>query len=596
MTDPQNMVFRGRSISAGIGIGPASVLPEYQFEMENVKTIPGETDKEIERFYRALEKTRQSTHELIEHVSNTLFEQMGELFSVQELVLKDPTFTSRVTRAIEEENLCAESAVIAALRELNKEFVDRTKGGALESRSVDFLDVGMRILQHMETSVSHPQLPQGGILIAHQIAPSLAIRLGEYSIDGLITANTDRSSHTAIVAQALELPAIGLRGEEFYDIVEPGDEIIVGANQNQVIVNPSDKKVKIYKKAREHFFSFTRNIRKKTQDLTPEELPITIRGNLGLLSEVSLLKRQGGAGAGLVRTEFLFMGQADEIPDEVLQTETYHQLCHFMEPDPVTIRTFDMGGDKTTYRESEEVGGRGVYRTLYNREAMHDQLKALMHVYQEHDNLRVMLPLVGSDAEIKVVRKMMEELAEENKWEIPPLGIMVEVPSVLFQLEEIMDIVDFLSLGTNDLLNYLVGCDRFANEEADSVDFPDPVLFRFIDRVIQAVGERDIPVGICGEIAANPIYTPVLMGLGLSELSLAPMRMPEVKLVASRCKKEKAKKFAKKALEFTDRHNLALWVSDELGPYVQQILHENEIPPESRRFDYYEYKDDNTEV
>ncbi|MFP4687528.1 MAG: phosphoenolpyruvate--protein phosphotransferase, partial [bacterium] len=555
MNELQNMIFSGRSISAGIGIGPASVLPEYQFEMENVKIIPGEADKEIDRFYRALEKTRESTHELIEHVSNTLFEQMGELFSVQELVLKDPAFTSRVTKGIEKDNLCAESAVIEALRELNKKFTDRTAGGALESRSVDFLDVGMRVLQHMEATVAHPQLPQGGILIARQIAPSLAIRLGEYSVDGLITANTDRSSHTAVVAQALELPAVGLRDEEFYELVEPGMEIIVGSNQNQVIVNPTEKTLKIYRTAREQFFRFTSEIRKQTRDLSDEDLPIIIRGNLGLLAEVPLLKRQGGSGAGLVRTEFLFMGQSDEIPDEALQVETYHQLCHFMDPAPVTIRTFDMGGDKTTYRESADVGGRGIYRTLYNRDAMREQLRALIRVYQEHDNLRIMLPLVGSAAEVRVVKKMMAEIAGEKGWDLPPLGIMVEVPSVLFQIEEIIEQVDFLSLGTNDLLNYLVGCDRFATVEADSVDFPDPVLFRFINRLVTAVGEREIPIGICGEIAANPIYTPVLIGLGLTELSLAPMRMPEVKLVASRCEMEAAKRFAEKVLELTDRRS-----------------------------------------
>ena len=354
-----NKIFSGRSLAPGIGIGPASLLPEPRFEMEDVKVIPGETEAEIKRFYRALKETRRKTHDLKEDVTDTLFEQLGELFSVQELVLQDDSFTSRVEKEIEENYLCAESAIINALRELNDEFVERTKGGRLESRAVDFLDVGMRLLDHMGAPVARRQIPNGGVLVARKIAPSIAVSLDDYDIDGLVIDETDRSSHIAVVAQAMEIPTVGIFEDKFYQNVQAGMQIVVGANQNRVIVNPSPEVLENYQKARDQFFQFTSDIRDKTGDLSGAELPITIRGNLGLLAEVPLLKKQKGAGAGLVRSEFLFMGGFDKFPSESQQLQTYKQLSNSLAPETVTLRTFDVGGDKTTYSEPPEVGGRG---------------------------------------------------------------------------------------------------------------------------------------------------------------------------------------------------------------------------------------------
>ncbi len=589
-----NTLFSGRSLAPGIGIGPASLLPEPRFDMKDVKIIPGETEAEIKRFYRALEETRQKTHELKEDVTDTLFEQLGELFSVQELVLKDQSFTSRVENEIKENYLCAESAIINALRELNDEFVERTKGGRLESRTIDFLDVGMRLLDHMGAPVARRQIPNGGVLVARNIAPSIAVSLDKYDIDGLVIDEADRSSHTAVVAQALEIPTVGIFDDEFYENIEAGMQIVVGANQNRVIVNPSSEVIDTYRRAQEQFFQFTSEIRKKTGDLAGADLPIIVRGNLGLLAEVPLLKKQKGAGAGLVRTEFLFMGSSDEFPTENRQLKTYRHLSNSLAPETVTLRTFDVGGDKTTYSEPPEVGGRGVYRTLFDREVIVNQLRAMVRAHQDNKNIRILLPLVGSISEIIKVQKILKELSDENNWELPDFGIMVEVPSIVFQLDKILGLVDFLSIGTNDLLNYLLGSDRFASENADSVDFPDPVLFRYIRDVVEPSRTEAIPVAVCGEIAANPIYTPVLIGLGLSELSLAPMRMPEVKLVASNCDLDKAGEFARDALQLTDRKKLSVWVRNTLGPYVQKILHEYEIPEESRRFDYFEQEEPNS--
>ncbi len=584
----ENKCFTGRGLSAGIGIGAASIMPDLNFDMDRVKIHPEAVEKELERFSQALDNTRSSTRQLIAHVNNTLFEDLGELFSVQETVLEDNTFTGRVVNEIKEEQLCAESAVMKALKSLEEDFVERTQGAAVQSRAVDILDVGMRILGHLEAPVSHPRLPQGGILVARRVAPSVAVFLDEYEIDGLIVSNTNRSSHIAVVAQALQIPTVGIPSAEFYEEIKAGVLTIVSANQNCVYLEPDETNLQRHKEAKKRFCQFTKEIRKKTCDISLDRLPVKIRGNLGLMEEISLLDEYGGEGAGLVRTEFLFLGQSEELPDEAIQAETYHRMAGFIKPHPVNLRTFDFGGDKQTFKEPPRVEGRGIYRGLYNRQSLTKQLRAMTRAYQKHENIRILLPLVGSVQEVEKVSEIIDDFCQEKDWSRPPLGIMVEVPSVLFSLDKIIPYVDYLSVGTNDLLNYLLGADRFASTRADSVNYPDPVLFNFIEKIVDQGDKGSVPVGLCGEIGANPIFTPVLIGLGLDELSMAPMRIPEVKLVAGNCPLDKALELAREAKNLSTRDELKEWVKETLGPYAQKILHEKDIPRESREFDYYE--------
>ncbi len=587
----EGKIYHGRGLSAGIGFGPASVLPDFIYEMDEVEIHPDAVEKELERFDQALERTKNSTRELIEHVNNTLFEDLGELFVVQESLLGDPSFTNRVVTHIRENYLCAESAVMRAMKTLEEQFLEKTDGSSLSARAVDFLDAGMRVLGHLEAPVSRPRLPHGGVLVARRIAPSIAVFLEDYEIEGLVVENTSRSSHIAVIAQSLEIPTVGIGKSEFYKDVSVGDMTIVSANQNRVWLNPDEKVLESHKEAQQRFTQFTANIRERTRDISSDSLPLVLRGNIGLMEEIPLLKKYGGEGAGLVRTEFLFLGKSSEMPEETVQAELYHQMGEFLAPHPVNLRTFDFGGDKQTFREPESVGGRGIYRELYNKEVLETQLRAMCRAYQKHDNISVLLPLVGSVAEVKQVLAVMKSFSRRKGWKRPPLGIMFEIPSLFFSLEEILPLVDFISFGTNDLLNYLLGADRFGTPGADAVHYPDPTLFQFIHRVIELVGEKDVSISLCGEIGANPIFTPLFMGLGLDELSMAPMRIPEVKLVAMHCSKEKARDFAEEALSLSVRSEVKEWVRSDLGPYVQNILKERDIPPESREFDYYERRE-----
>ncbi len=586
----QSELFEGRGLSSGIGFGPASVMPDINYEMEELEIHPDSVEKELERFNHALEATKNSTKELRTHLTNTLFEDLGELFIVQEALLEDRKFTNRVVRQIKEEKLCAESAVMKTMKFLEDRFIEKTRGKAQETRAVDFLDAGMRLLGHLDAPISRPRLPQGGVLVARRIAPSIAVFLLEYEITGLVVANTNRSSHVAVVAQALEIPTVGLTDSKFYETVRVGTQTIVNANRNEVHLNPDAETMEAYQTAKRSFHQFSAEIRERTLQIDSKTLPLALRGNLGLMEEISLLDKYGGRGAGLVRTEFLFLTHSTELPEEAVQAEIYHRMADFIAPEPVNLRTFDFGGDKETFKEPDEVEGRGIYRELFNQEVLRTQLRAMCRAYQEDRNISIMLPLVGTLEEIKKVRELLEKFRSQKGWEIPPLGIMVEIPSLYFALEEILPSVDYLSFGTNDLMNYLLGADRFGSPGADSVNYPDPSLFSFMQMVLEKARKADVPVGLCGEIGANPIFTPVFVGLGLDELSMAPMRIPEVKLVANRCPLQKARDFSDRALSISCREQNKQWIREELGPYVQNILREDKIPRESREFDYYEHK------
>ncbi len=587
----ESKIYEGRGLSTGIGIGPASIMPDLNYQFKEVHIYHDSVEKELERFNQALENTKNSTRKLRDHVTNTLFDDLGQLFTLQESLLEDPGFTGRVVLLITEDQLCAESAVMKTMKQLEEQFVEKTSGKPQSTRAIDFLDAGMRLLGHLEAPISRPRLPHGGVLIARRIAPSVAVFLDDYEIEGLVVENTNRSSHIAVVAQSLEIPTVGLTSENFYRDIKVGCPTIVSANRNRVYLNPDEQQLATHREAQKSFRQFTTSICQETNKIDPDNLPLQIRGNLGLMEEIPLLEKYGGRGAGLVRTEFLFLGHSTDMPDEAIQAEIYHRLARFVAPEPANLRTFDFGGDKETFKEPDEVEGRGIYRELFNHDLLRAQLRAMCRAYQENRNISIMLPLVGTLEEIEQVKQLLQQFAREKSWEIPPLGIMVEIPSVYFALDDILPEVDYISFGTNDLMNYLLGADRFGSPVADSVNFPDPSLFGFMEMVIEKAKNNRVSTALCGEIGANPLFTPVFVGMGLDELSMAPMRIPEVKLVASRCPLEKARELARTALNITCRRQNKQWIREELGPYVQEILREKSIPLEGREFDYYEQEE-----
>ncbi|MFB6344612.1 MAG: phosphoenolpyruvate--protein phosphotransferase [bacterium] len=578
-----SLTYEGRGISAGIGIGLASVLPDVRIDYPEEKVDPEEADEEFEDFKQALDRAKTTTGRIKDQAQENFQDSLSNLFSVQEMILEDPLFIEGVRQRIQSELLCAESAVIETLQGIRAEFASKTEDTPINTRKIDIMDAGWRVLRHLDTSMFSPRLPQDGVIVAVDLMPSMAVRLEDTSIEGVIIQNVDRSSHIAVITQALEIPTVGIMDNQFYREVDPGTRLIVGANQNRVIVDPDKDTIKAHEEARNQYFEFTRELQDKTQDLGPDDLSITVRSNLGFLSEVSMVKRHGGFGSGLVRTEFLFMAHSAEYPDYETQRNVYGQLSESLQPHPVTLRTFDLGGDKTGFESdvaflSDDNGqGRGISRSLQDEDELRTQLRAMLDTHKEYGNVRLLLPMVGSPDEVKQVRSLINELTEDIGVEVPELGVIVEIPSLVFMLEDLAGLVDFLSIGTNDLMYYLIGADRFAWQDRDFVDLPDPALLRCINKIAQQSEELGLSVSVCGEIAGNPLFTPVFMGMDVAELSMSPIRIPEVKLVASLCNDQDAQQFANRAIQLTGRNELVNWVHEDLTPYIENLFNNSNL-------------------
>lgn len=578
-----SLTYDGRGISAGIGIGLASVLPDVRIDYPKEKVDPGLADEEFEDFQRALERAKSTTGRIKDQAQENFQDSLSNLFSVQEMILEDPLFIEGVRQRIQNDLLCAESAVIETLQGIRDEFASKTENTPIQTRKIDIMDAGWRVLRHLDTSMFSPRLPQDGVIVAVDLMPSMAVRLEDTSIEGIVIQNVDRSSHIAVIAQALEIPTVGILDNQFYREVEPASRLIVGANQNRVIVDPEKETIEAHREARDKYFRFTRELRDRTRNLDRDELSITVRSNLGFLSEVSMVNRHGGFGSGLVRTEFLFMAHSAEYPEYETQLNVYGQLSESLQPYPVTLRTFDLGGDKTgfdndvAFMSDDNDRGRGISRSLEDRDELRTQLRAMLETHKEYGNVRILLPMVGSPDEVKVVREIIEDLAEDVGVEVPEIGVIVEIPSLVFMLEDLADLVDFLSIGTNDLMYYLIGADRFAWQSRDFVDLPDPALLRCINRISQQCRELGLSVSVCGEIAGNPLFTPVFMGMGVSELSMSPIRIPEVKLVAHLCEEDEATGFAERSVNLTGRDELVNWVHEDLTPYIENLFSDSDL-------------------
>lgn len=570
--------YEGRGISAGIGIGLASVLPDMRIDYPEDEIQSSETEEEYADFQDALERAKTATGRIKDRASESFQDSLSNLFSVQEMILEDPLFIEGVRQRIQNQLLCAEAAVIETLQGIQDEFVSKTEDTPIQTRKIDIMDAGWRVLRHLDTSLFSPRLPQDGIIVAVDLTPSMAVRLEETSVEGIVIQNVDRSSHIAVIAQALEIPAVGIMDNVFYREVDPGTRLIVGANQNRVIVDPAKETIEAHRDAQEKYFRFTRELTDRTRNLEEEDLSITVRSNLGFLSEVSMVQRHGGFGAGLVRTEFLFMAHSAEFPDFETQKNVYSQLADSLSPHGVTLRTFDLGGDKTGFDSDvaflgdEANRGRGISRSLEEGTELTKQLRAMLETHDEYGNVRILLPMVGSPDEVRKVRELVRELADELGVEVPELGVIVEIPSLVFMLEDLAEYVDFLSIGTNDLMYYLIGADRFAWQSRDFVDLPDPALLRCIHRIAEESEDLGLEVSVCGEIAGNPLFTPVFLGMGVAELSMSPIRIPEVKLVGKLCETGVAEEFAGSAVSLTGRDELVEWVHEDLTPYIETLF------------------------
>ena len=539
------LVLKGIAASPGVAIGPAVLLPGENVALSRQYIQKNEITSETQKIHRAVQKTLAELDACEQKVLDTLGSEYANLMSTHKLILQDPAFHKAILHKIEKEQLSAQAAILFTLQELSAEF-QKIEDPFFKERRNDLLDVGKRLANNLSSgkdnflaSVKNPSL-----LVAHNLYPSDTINLQENQILGFCTDVGGKTSHTALLAQSLNIPAVvGLSTAS--KEVHAGDTLIIDGENGLLVINPDRYTLSNYRKIQ-------RDI-KKTESLlkTINHLPIVTQDGQAFKLFVNYDPRTDNKdnkrlitdGLGLLRTEFIFMGTPIP-PSEDEQYSVYLAVAKRFDMRPVTIRLADLGADKRpdfpldefNQEENPFMGCRGIRLFLKNPELLHTQLRALVRMACEVPaQVRIMIPMVSSVEEIRHVRRafngVLEEFAKQGKHPTNKiaLGAMIEVPAAAIALDGMIGELDFISIGTNDLIQYLVAVDRVNQEVAHLYDPCHPAVARTLNTIIQTAHKRGKAVSICGEIASDAKMLPLLLGLEVDALSVTPRMFLRVK-------------------------------------------------------------------
>ncbi len=539
------LVLKGIAASPGVAIGPAVLLPNENFALSRQYIDAKEIPAEIKKFKTAMEHTLAELDQCEHKVLGTLGSEYANLLSTHKLILQDPAFHTSITQKIEHEQLSAQAALLITLQELAASF-NKIEDPFFKERRNDFFDVGKRLANNLSGSKNDflASIQKPSLLVAHNLYPSDTINLQENQILGFCTDVGGKTSHTALLAQSLNLPAVVGLGTASKD-VHAEDTLIIDGENGLLVINPDRYTLANYRKIQREL--------KKTEALlkTINHLPVVTKDGHPVKLMVNYDPRTDNKdnkhlitdGLGLLRTEFIFMGTPVP-PSEEDQYNVYLATAKRFDMRPATIRLADLGADKMPDFPLDEfdqddnpfMGCRGVRLLLKNPELLRTQLRAIVRTACEVPaQLRVMIPMVSAVEEVRHVRKAFDEVladfAANGKHPVNKiaLGAMIEVPAAALALDGMIGELDFISIGTNDLIQYLMAVDRVNQEVAHLYDPCHPAVARTLNLIIQTAHKRGKLVSICGELASDAKMLPLLLGLNVDALSVTPRMYLRVK-------------------------------------------------------------------
>jgi phosphotransferase system enzyme I (PtsI) len=578
----------GLAVSPGIAIGKPLVIENRPLPVVRVALAADQVEGEVNRLRAAAMSAAAHLEELAAAATSAVGSEYASIFDAHRLMLEDPTLLGALEQVIRDEGVNAEWALEAVTRKLLQQF-DQLADVYLRERRIDLLDVASE-LQRALQGRSSPNLqlrPGDGsrVLTADDIPPSQAIQLANGAVAGFASEAGGSTSHTTIIAKSLGIPAVvGVAG--LVAAVARSSRVIVDGFEGHVIVDPDEALVQVYAlRAEEHHRRQTELLDQAgLPPVTPDGRRVKLLANIDLLHEVEGARAAGAEGVGLFRSEFLFLQASPELPGEEEQVRVYESLLRAFPHMPVTVRTFDLGGKKLAREllgspEANPVLGlRGVRLCLQKPEFFLTQLRALLRAAGAGSGtLRIMVPMVGSVDEIRTVRVLLARLAADlraNGVAVPErvaVGAMVEVPAAALIVEHLAREVDFFAIGTNDLTQYTLAVDR-ANEQVADLYRPfHPAVLRLVDRVISAGRDAGVPVSMCGELAADPLAVPVLLGLGLEEFSMHAQAMPVVRNLIRSLTLREAKRIAQRALSLPSAKTVEEFLLERLSGLLSHL-------------------------
>jgi phosphotransferase system enzyme I (PtsI) len=541
-------VLSGIGVSPGIAIGPAYMGDRGELPVSESRIDKGEIERERTRFAEAVATSAKQLRKLKTRATalpGSAADEIGYVLDAHLAMLANSRLIRGVHQRIARDRINAERAIQLEIEEIGKTFA-AMRDPYLAARIDDIRVVGARLIRNLlkKPYVAYSSLTGGAVILAEEVTPADTALMDPRRIGGFAAEFGGPESHTAIMARTLGLPAVlGVPG--LLDGARAPGQVVVDGSAGTVIIHPSPETIESYREKQHEFARERRHLGRlrRVPAVTRDGIEIRLEANLELPVELEQALANGAMGLGLVRTEFLYMNRED-LPDEEEQYEFFRGLVRGMEGRPVTLRTLDVGGDKLPealagYAASEAanpaLGLRAIRLSLRERRLLDAQLAAMLRAASDGP-VRILLPMISTIDEIRRTREAMEQVARRLRRRglrvpkaLPPLGAMIEVPGAALAADALAGEADFFAVGTNDLIQYTLAIDRTDEQVASLYNPLHPAVLRLIQFAVEAAMRRRIPISVCGEIAGEPRYTALLLGLGLRELSMGPNSIPRVK-------------------------------------------------------------------
>ncbi len=533
------IILKGASVSTGIAIGKAKIIEKEVLQITRKSIKDHEIETEIEKFEKSVSHVLNDIDLLIKDLAQS--KDHADILTTHKMILIDPEFTSKIKRSISEELMSMEHAISEHFNEIVDIF-NNMKDDFFSQRSSDYEDVAYRLLSHIldKSTDRFGNLDENSVLIMEDISPSSVTKVFAKNICGLCTEKGSKNAHSSIIARSMNLPMlVAVHG--LLENVKENDNIIIDGNAGKIVISPDKKTIGKYSKILEqqkkeiHKLKKILNIKAETSD----GKKIKLMSNIEIPEEIDQVIKNRSEGIGLFRTEFLFM-DADEFPTEEQQYQIYRKITERCAPEPVVIRTIDVGGDKLSkllnigHELNPNLGCRGIRISLEYVSVFKTQIKAILRANTK-GNVKMMFPMISCVSEVLKAKKIIEEckseLKEQNISFNPAIGIgaMIEIPSAAITSDDIAKECDFLSIGTNDLVQYTLAVDRDNETVSDYYQPSHLSVLRLIKMTIENAHSHNIKVAVCGEMASEKKYIQLLIGLGIDELSVSPGRLLVIK-------------------------------------------------------------------
>jgi phosphotransferase system enzyme I (PtsI) len=580
-------VLKGIAGSPGVAVAPALVVGDTRAAYVRRHVASGQIDGEIERLVRAVGAAKRHVREVSARLPDGPLET-NSILDAYIAMVGDPMLLERIERKIRDERKCAEWAVAQACEDIGKLFSPNEvneRDAYIVERRHDIEFVCDRLLRELTGDTKHivPRLDQPMVVIARDLSPADTAAMVREPVVAFVTEIGTRTSHTAIMARALEIPAL-VGVVDALSVVRTGDMVIVDGLRGELLVNPSEMTIEDARARGARHLAFARGLLSARNQpcVTRDGVPVSLKANVELPAEAILALDHGAEGIGLYRTEFIYIDRT-KMPTEDEQYELYRAVVEAVAPRPVTLRTFDIGGDKfaSSFQLPAEMnpalGLRAVRLALSRPDVFLTHLRAMVRA-SSHGDLRIMVPMVSSVQELREVRSLLRRAMHEvDSAGHPyakhiPLGIMIEVPSAVVMADVLAREAEFFSIGTNDLIQYTLAIDRGNRSLAPLASPFHPAIIRMIRQVTVAAAAHDVPVALCGAMASDPLGAVLLVGLGLRELSMEAAAVPEIKEALRRVSTADCERAAHAALTLDTADAVEELIAGTFAPVLFDLL------------------------